>query len=43
MKEPKDFPKALWAVTVAEIIVFTLCGAIMYHYIGVFYPYAHFH
>jgi hypothetical protein len=34
MKEPKDFPKALWAVTIAEIIVFTLCGAIMYHYVG---------
>lgn len=25
---------ALWAVTIAEIIIFTLCGAIMYHYIG---------
>ena len=34
MKEPKDFPKALWAVTISEIIVFTLCGAIMYHFVG---------
>lgn len=36
MKEPKDFPKALWAVTIAQIIVFTLCGALMYHFIGTF-------
>ncbi|KAI0263580.1 transmembrane amino acid transporter protein-domain-containing protein [Gloeopeniophorella convolvens] len=34
MKNPKDFPKALWAVTIAEMIVFTLCGALMYHYVG---------
>ncbi|KZV78857.1 hypothetical protein EXIGLDRAFT_736347 [Exidia glandulosa HHB12029] len=34
MKEPKDFPKALWAVTLAEIVIFTLCGAVMYHFIG---------
>ncbi|KAJ7579073.1 transmembrane amino acid transporter protein-domain-containing protein [Mycena floridula] len=34
MKNPKDFPKALWAVTIAEMIVFTLCGALMYHWIG---------
>ena len=34
MKEPKDFPKALWAVTICEIVTFTLCGAIMYHYVG---------
>ncbi|KAJ7222941.1 transmembrane amino acid transporter protein-domain-containing protein [Mycena rebaudengoi] len=34
MKEPKDFPKALWAVTICEVVVFTLCGAIMYHYVG---------
>ncbi|KAI0065079.1 hypothetical protein BV25DRAFT_1906208 [Artomyces pyxidatus] len=34
MKNPKDFPKALWAVTIAEMIVFSLCGALMYHYIG---------
>ena len=34
MKDPKDFPKALWAISIAEVIVFTLCGAIMYHYVG---------
>ncbi|KAI0691081.1 transmembrane amino acid transporter protein-domain-containing protein [Cerioporus squamosus] len=34
MKNPKDFPKALWAVTIAEIVIFTLCGALMYHFVG---------
>ncbi|KAI0033224.1 transmembrane amino acid transporter protein-domain-containing protein [Vararia minispora EC-137] len=34
MKNPRDFPKALWAVTIAECVVFTLCGAIMYHFVG---------
>lgn len=34
MREPRDFPKALWAVTIAEIVVFTLCGSIMYHFVG---------
>ncbi|KII84890.1 hypothetical protein PLICRDRAFT_57399 [Plicaturopsis crispa FD-325 SS-3] len=34
MKDPRDFPKALWAVTIAEVITFTLCGALMYHWIG---------
>ncbi|KAI0048464.1 hypothetical protein FA95DRAFT_1557963 [Auriscalpium vulgare] len=34
MKNPRDFPKALWAVTIAEMVVFTLCGALMYHYVG---------
>ncbi|KDQ19048.1 hypothetical protein BOTBODRAFT_153954 [Botryobasidium botryosum FD-172 SS1] len=34
MKNPKEFPKALWAVTIAEVVVFTICGAVMYHYIG---------
>ncbi|KAI0090752.1 transmembrane amino acid transporter protein-domain-containing protein [Irpex rosettiformis] len=34
MKNPKEFPKALWAVTIAEIVVFTLCGALMYHFVG---------
>ena len=37
MKEPKDFPKALWAVTIAEIIVFSLVGAIVYVYTGTQY------
>ena len=30
MKEPRDFPKALWAVTIAEVILFSLVGAIVY-------------
>ena len=30
MKQPEDFPKALWAVTIAEVIVFSLVGAIVY-------------
>ncbi|KAF7986701.1 hypothetical protein HWV62_20226 [Athelia sp. TMB] len=34
MKDPREFPKALWAVTIAELVVFTLCGALMYHFIG---------
>ena len=29
MKNPKDFPKALWAVTIAEVILFSLVGAIV--------------
>lgn len=34
MKEPKDFPKALWAVTIAEVIVFSVCGGVTYAYTG---------
>ncbi|ESZ89592.1 hypothetical protein SBOR_10023 [Sclerotinia borealis F-4128] len=34
MKDPADFPKALWAVTIAEIVVFSLVGAIIYAYTG---------
>lgn len=30
MEEPKDFPKALWAVTICEIVVFSLVGAVVY-------------
>ncbi len=37
MKEPRDFPKALWAVTIAEIIVFSLVGALVYVYTGTQY------
>ncbi|KAF1968379.1 hypothetical protein BU23DRAFT_480457 [Bimuria novae-zelandiae CBS 107.79] len=37
MKEPKDFPKALWAVTIAEVIVFGLVGSIVYAYTGTQY------
>lgn len=24
----------MWAVTIAEVIVFTICGALMYHFVG---------
>ncbi|GES58989.1 amino acid transporter [Aspergillus terreus] len=34
MKEPKDFWKSVTAVTIAEIIVFSLAGAIIYVYTG---------
>ncbi|KAI1330339.1 amino acid transporter [Xylariaceae sp. FL0255] len=34
MKEPKDFPKALWACTVAETIIFSLVGAVIYRFTG---------
>ena len=37
MKNPKDFPKALYAVTICEIIVFSLVGAIVYAYTGTQY------
>ena len=37
MKEPKDFPKALWAVTIAEVILFSLVGGIVYGYTGTYY------
>lgn len=34
MKEPKDFWKSVTAVTIAEVIVFSLVGAIVYVYTG---------
>ncbi|KAI9850214.1 MAG: hypothetical protein M1838_005984 [Thelocarpon superellum] len=37
MKNPRDFPKALWAVTIAEVIVFGLVGAVVYVYTGTQY------
>jgi len=37
MKNPRDFPKALWAVTIAEIILFSLVGGIIYGYTGTNY------
>lgn len=37
MEEPKDFPKALWAVTICEIVVFSLVGAVVYAYTGTQY------
>ncbi|KAF2085082.1 hypothetical protein K490DRAFT_75347 [Saccharata proteae CBS 121410] len=37
MKEPRDFPKALWAVTICEVILFSLVGAVVYSYTGTNY------
>jgi hypothetical protein len=37
MKKPEDFPKALWAVTIAEIIVFSCVGGVVYAYVGTQY------
>ncbi|KAK0104725.1 hypothetical protein ONS95_004997 [Cadophora gregata] len=34
MKNPKDFPKALWAVTIAEVVVFGCVGAVIYAFTG---------
>jgi hypothetical protein len=34
MRNPKDFPKALWAVTIAEIFVFGIVGSVIYAYTG---------
>lgn len=34
MRQPRDFPKALWAVTISEIILFSLVGSIVYAYTG---------
>jgi hypothetical protein len=31
----RSFTTALWAVTIAEIITFILCGATIYHFVGV--------
>lgn len=40
MKEPRDFPKALWAVTIAEVILFSLVGGIIYGFTGSTYTVA---
>jgi len=37
MKDPQEFPKALWAVTIAEVILFSLVGAVIYAYTGTNY------
>ncbi|CAM1500556.1 Fc.00g097180.m01.CDS01 [Cosmosporella sp. VM-42] len=34
MKDPRDFPKSLWACTIAEIIVFSVVGGVIYAYTG---------
>jgi hypothetical protein len=34
MENPMDFPKALWACTICEVVIFTLAGSIVYSYTG---------
>ncbi|KAG5995944.1 hypothetical protein E4U43_002944 [Claviceps pusilla] len=34
MRDPREFPKSLWACTIAEIIVFSVVGAVIYAYSG---------
>lgn len=34
MKRPEDFPKALYAITIAEFILFTVTGAVVYSQSG---------
>jgi Transmembrane amino acid transporter protein len=37
MKNPRDFPKAVWAVTICEVILYSLAGSIIYVYSGNYY------
>lgn len=34
MRDPREFPKALWACTIAEIFLFSIVGAVVYAYVG---------
>jgi len=34
MRNPREFPKVLLAVTISEMFVFTICGAVMYAKLG---------
>lgn len=34
MRDPREFPKVLLAVTISELIVFTLAGGVMYSKLG---------
>ncbi|KAM0429631.1 hypothetical protein ACHAPT_006236 [Fusarium lateritium] len=34
MRDPRDFPKALWACTIAEVITFSIVGSVIYVYTG---------
>lgn len=34
MKDPREFPKALYAITIAEFVVFIVAGAVGYHFLG---------
>ncbi|UNI20951.1 hypothetical protein JDV02_006992 [Purpureocillium takamizusanense] len=34
MRDPREFPKSLWACTIAEILVFCVVGGVIYAYTG---------
>ncbi|KAI5462093.1 transmembrane amino acid transporter protein [Mariannaea sp. PMI_226] len=34
MRDPREFPKALWACTIGEIFVFSIVGSVVYAYSG---------
>ncbi|EQL03476.1 hypothetical protein G6O67_006527 [Ophiocordyceps sinensis] len=34
MRDPREFPKSLWACTIAEIITFSVVGAVIYAFTG---------
>jgi hypothetical protein len=34
MRDPREFLKVLWAVTISELIIFTLAGGVMYSKLG---------
>lgn len=34
MRDPREFPKSLWACTIAEMIVFSVIGAVIYAFAG---------
>jgi len=37
MKKPEDFPKAVWAVTIAQVILYSIIGGVIYGYTGTQY------
>lgn len=37
MRNPKEFKKVLWLVSICEVIIFSLAGSIMYVYVGTYY------
>ncbi|CAM1502739.1 Fc.00g075150.m01.CDS01 [Cosmosporella sp. VM-42] len=37
MENPREFPKALWVCTIAEVVVFSTIGIVIYKYAGIQY------
>ena len=44
MRRPQDFPKALAALTILQLVLFTITAAVGYHYMGQYAtaPYVYF-